>query len=69
MFGSCPAQSDYERFQGKVDSLIHKPKRSDRENAALAKAEAELTVAKEVLGCPPEAPNQTPSRPDPDPVN
>ncbi|EPS34699.1 hypothetical protein PDE_09663 [Penicillium oxalicum 114-2] len=42
-------KSDYERFQGKVDSLIHKPKRSDRENAALAKAEAELTVAKEIL--------------------
>ncbi|KAJ5461840.1 uncharacterized protein N7458_003392 [Penicillium daleae] len=41
-------KSDYERFQSKVDSLIHKPKRSDRENATLAKAEADLSTAKEV---------------------
>ncbi|KAJ5177117.1 uncharacterized protein N7482_002994 [Penicillium canariense] len=41
-------KSDFERFQGKVDGLIHKPKRSDRENANLAKAEADLSMAKEV---------------------
>jgi hypothetical protein len=41
-------QSDYERFQSKVDGLIHKPKRSDRENVNLAKAEADLSTAKEV---------------------
>ncbi|KAF7713018.1 Uncharacterized protein PECH_003836 [Penicillium ucsense] len=41
-------KSEFERFQSKYDSLIHKPKRSDRENAALAKAEADLTVAKEI---------------------
>lgn len=45
-------QSDFERFQNKVDSLIHKPKRSDRENANLAKAEADLSTAKEVTQLP-----------------
>ncbi len=43
-----PPQSDFERFQSKVDSLIHKPKRTDRENVNLAKAEADLSTAKEV---------------------
>ncbi|KAJ5907035.1 uncharacterized protein N7473_003951 [Penicillium subrubescens] len=41
-------KSDYERFQSKVDGLIHKPKRSDRENVNLAKAELDLSMAKEV---------------------
>lgn len=41
-------QTDFEISQGKVDSLIKKPKRSDRENVSLAKAEAELANAKEV---------------------
>lgn len=46
---NCPhQQSDFERFQSKVDGLIHKPKRSDRENVNLAKAEADLSTAKEV---------------------
>ena len=41
-------QTDFERYQSRVDSLIHKPKRSDRENANLAKAEADLANAKQV---------------------
>lgn len=41
-------QTDFEISQGRVDSLMKKPKRSDRENASLAKAEAELANTKEV---------------------
>lgn len=41
-------QSDFERDQHKVDSLTHKPKRTDRDNANLAKAEADLASTKEV---------------------
>jgi len=41
-------QTDFEISQGRVDSLMKKPKRSDRENANLAKAEAELANTKEV---------------------
>jgi hypothetical protein len=41
-------QTDFEVSQGRVDSLLKKPKRSDRENASLAKAEAELANTKEV---------------------
>jgi hypothetical protein len=41
-------QTEFEIYQGKVDSLIHKPKRSDRENANLAKAQVDLASAKEV---------------------
>lgn len=41
-------QTDFEISQGRVDSLMKKPKRSERENASLAKAEAELATTKEV---------------------
>ncbi|KAJ5737589.1 uncharacterized protein N7483_002714 [Penicillium malachiteum] len=40
-------KTDFERYQSKVDGLIHKQKRSDRDNANLAKAEAELASAKD----------------------
>ncbi|KAJ5688970.1 hypothetical protein N7462_003362 [Penicillium macrosclerotiorum] len=40
-------KSDFERYQSKVDSLIHKTKRTDRENVNLAKAELDLSTAKE----------------------
>ncbi|KAK2739449.1 hypothetical protein FQN57_006578 [Myotisia sp. PD_48] len=36
---------DYERYLGRVDSAKKKTKRSDRDNAALAKAEIELSKA------------------------
>ncbi|KAL3495929.1 hypothetical protein BJX62DRAFT_145064 [Aspergillus germanicus] len=36
---------DYERCQGRVDSYTKKAKRSDRENASLAKAEEDLSRA------------------------
>ncbi|EEQ34183.1 hypothetical protein McanMca71_004975 [Microsporum canis] len=36
---------DFERYQGRVDSARKKTKRSDRDNAALAKAEADLAKA------------------------
>jgi len=39
---------DYERYFDKVTSLSKKLKRSDRDNAALAKAEEELSKAKDV---------------------
>ncbi|KAJ6130720.1 hypothetical protein N7512_003500 [Penicillium capsulatum] len=39
---------DFEKYQGKVDSLISKPKRSDRENANLDKANADCATAKDV---------------------
>lgn len=38
---------DYERYQSRVDSYTKKTKRSDRDNAALAKAEADLAKATE----------------------
>ncbi|KAL9108972.1 MAG: hypothetical protein Q9227_006368 [Pyrenula ochraceoflavens] len=38
---------DYERYQGRVDSGRKKIKRSDRDNAALAKAETDLARARE----------------------
>lgn len=38
---------DFEHFQSRVDSSLKKTKRSDRDNAVLAKAEAELAKAKE----------------------
>ncbi|CAG8007283.1 unnamed protein product [Penicillium salamii] len=41
-------KTDFEISQGRVDSLLKKPKRSERENVNLAKAEAELATAKEV---------------------
>ncbi|KAJ5388582.1 hypothetical protein N7509_011123 [Penicillium cosmopolitanum] len=41
-------KTEFEIYQGKVDSLIHKPKRSDRENANLAKVQVDLASAKEV---------------------
>jgi hypothetical protein len=41
-------QSDFERHKGKVDSLMAKGKRSDRDNANLAKANADFAAAKEV---------------------
>ncbi|KAJ5576044.1 hypothetical protein N7535_002970 [Penicillium sp. DV-2018c] len=41
-------KTDYEISQGRVDSLQKKPKRSERDNANLAKAEAELANKKEV---------------------
>ncbi|KAJ5794809.1 hypothetical protein N7457_001408 [Penicillium paradoxum] len=40
-------KSDFEISQGRVDSLMRKSKRTDRENASLAKAEAELANTKE----------------------
>ncbi|OQE12617.1 hypothetical protein PENVUL_c001G08076 [Penicillium vulpinum] len=40
-------KTDFEISQGRVDSLMKKSKRTDRENMSLAKAEAELTNAKE----------------------
>ncbi|KAJ5104813.1 hypothetical protein NUU61_002160 [Penicillium alfredii] len=39
---------DFERHQGRVDGLVKKPKRSDRDNTNLAKAETELANAKVV---------------------
>ncbi|EER27354.1 hypothetical protein D8B26_006591 [Coccidioides posadasii str. Silveira] len=36
---------DYERYQGRVDTARKKSRRSDRENAALAKAELDLAKA------------------------
>ncbi|KAJ5317632.1 hypothetical protein PENANT_c038G01223 [Penicillium antarcticum] len=41
-------KADFERFQGRVDGLLKKPKRSDRDNMNLAKAETELANAKVV---------------------
>ncbi|KAJ5089177.1 hypothetical protein N7532_007861 [Penicillium argentinense] len=41
-------KSEFEVYQGKVDSLIHKPKRTERENANLVKARTDLASAKEV---------------------
>lgn len=41
-------QSDYERYQSRVDGLLNRQKRSERDNANLTKAEAELANAKEV---------------------
>ncbi|RHZ46251.1 uncharacterized protein CDV56_104860, partial [Aspergillus thermomutatus] len=38
---------DYERYQSRVDSYTKKTKRSDRDNAALAKAETDLARATE----------------------
>ncbi|OKL57422.1 hypothetical protein UA08_07048 [Talaromyces atroroseus] len=38
---------DFEHFQSRVDNSLKKTKRSDRDNAVLAKAEAELAKAKE----------------------
>lgn len=38
---------DYERYQSRVDTGLKKTKRSDRDNAALAKAEKELETATE----------------------
>jgi hypothetical protein len=38
---------DYERYQDRVTNALKKQKRSDRENAALAKAEDDLTKASE----------------------
>ncbi|GKZ22004.1 hypothetical protein AbraIFM66951_007199 [Aspergillus brasiliensis] len=38
---------DFERYQGRVDSYAKKTKRSDRDNAALAKAESDLAKATE----------------------
>ena len=38
---------DFERYQGRVDAGQKKSKRSDRETAAFAKAEADLTRARE----------------------
>ncbi|GIC89701.1 BAR and SH3 domain-containing protein [Aspergillus udagawae] len=38
---------DYERYQSRVDSYTKKTKRSDRDNAALAKAETDLAKARE----------------------
>ncbi|EED12920.1 SH3 domain containing protein [Talaromyces stipitatus ATCC 10500] len=38
---------DYEHFQNRVDNSMKKAKRSDRDNAVLAKAEADLAKAKE----------------------
>ncbi|KKK17867.1 hypothetical protein AOCH_006531, partial [Aspergillus ochraceoroseus] len=38
---------DYERYQNRVDSYTKKTKRSDRDNASLAKAEIDLTKATE----------------------
>ncbi|EKV12394.1 Amphiphysin, isoform 2 [Penicillium digitatum] len=40
-------KTDFEICQGRVDSLMKKPKRTDRENVNLAKAEVELANAKE----------------------
>ncbi|KAJ5637197.1 hypothetical protein N7490_007076 [Penicillium lividum] len=41
-------KTDFERYQSKVDGLLHKTKRSERDNAALAKAEADLVTTKEI---------------------
>lgn len=41
-------QSDFERYQSRVDGLLHKQKRSERDNANLTKAEADLANAKQV---------------------
>ncbi|PYH41752.1 BAR and SH3 domain-containing protein [Aspergillus saccharolyticus JOP 1030-1] len=38
---------DYERYQGRVDNYTKKTKRSDRDNAALVKAESDLARAVE----------------------
>ena len=43
-------QLDFEKYQGRVDTSRKKTKRSERDNAYLAKAETELVRAKEV--CP-----------------
>ncbi|KAJ5836542.1 hypothetical protein N7447_002568 [Penicillium robsamsonii] len=40
-------KTDFEISQGRVDSLMKRPKRTDRENVSLAKAEAELANTKE----------------------
>ena len=40
---------DFELYQGRVDNSKKKMKRSDRENASLAKSEAELARAKQVI--------------------
>ena len=39
---------DFEKYQQRVDTSRKKTKRSERDNAYLAKAEAELVRAKEV---------------------
>lgn len=44
---NCESQLDYERYQSRVDNYSKKSKRSDRDNAALAKAESDLAKAKE----------------------
>ncbi|KAJ5919727.1 hypothetical protein N7454_009562 [Penicillium verhagenii] len=41
-------KTDFERYQSKVDSLIHKTKRTERDNANLAKAEADMATAKDI---------------------
>lgn len=41
---------DYERYQNRVDSALKKTKRSERETAALAKAQQELVAATEAYG-------------------
>ena len=41
-------QLDFEKYQGRVDTSRKKTKRSERDNAYLAKAETELVRAKEV---------------------
>ncbi|KAJ5573534.1 uncharacterized protein N7459_007961 [Penicillium hispanicum] len=41
-------KADFERYQSRVDGLVHKTNRSERDNANLAKAEADLAHAKEV---------------------
>lgn len=42
------SQLDYERYHGRVDNYTKKTKRSDRDNAALVKAESDLAKATEV---------------------
>ncbi|KAJ5272578.1 hypothetical protein N7478_007703 [Penicillium angulare] len=41
-------KTDFERFQSRHDGLVHKQKRSERDNANLAKAEMDLASAKEI---------------------
>ncbi|KAJ5113862.1 hypothetical protein N7456_002396 [Penicillium angulare] len=41
-------KTDFERFQSKHDGLVHKQKRSERDNANLSKAEMDLASAKEI---------------------
>ncbi len=44
---------DYERYQDRVNNAAKKQKRSDRENAALAKSEQDLAKAADVSCCLP----------------